>query len=130
MIKAIIFDCFGVLTTDTGKNQSLLHYIAQLKKDYRIGLLSNISTDWITRDFLSKTEAELFDALVFSYQIGVTKPHPRAYQITAEKLKMEPQDCLFVDDSAMNCEGAKNVGMKALVYTDFETLMLDLKSML
>lgn len=186
MIRAIIFDCFGVLTTDlwkefvaslpedqqssasslnhaldagmvshqdffeaihksTGrlpkeveetittelhKNVPLLGYIAELKKDYKIGLLSNVSTDWITREFLSAEERALFTDMVFSYQVGITKPDSGVYQLTADRLGEKPEDCVLIDDSELNCNGAEKTGMKAIKYDNFETLKSQLKSML
>ncbi len=119
-----------IITSSMHKNEALLSYIALLKKQYKIGLLSNISTDWITRDFLSKEESAMFDDMVFSYQIGVTKPDARAFELTAGRLGEAPEDCIFIDDSAMNCEGAERTGMQAILYEDFETLKANLKSML
>ena len=186
MIKAVIFDCFGVLTGDlwkefvaslpedqqdtardlnraldsgvlthtefyrhisalTGhkpqrvediitspmqKNRALLDYIKELSVRYKIGLLSNISSDWITREFLSAGEVKLFDAMVFSYQIGITKPDGRAFMAVAENLMVQPHECIMIDDSKINCQGAEKVGMKAILYMDSATLKTNLKSIL
>lgn len=175
MIKAIIFDCFGVLTGDkwkefvatlpedqkstardlnhaldagfltqsefykkitalTGvspvrvesvinaelhKNKPLLDYISELKKSYKIGILSNISSSWITDFLLTKEEALLFDDILLSYQVGMTKPNPAIFHIAAERLGVQPSECIFIDDGTWNCESAKNVGMKPVVYTNF-----------
>jgi HAD superfamily hydrolase (TIGR01509 family) len=120
----------GIITSKMQKNVPLLDLIGQLSTQYKIGLLSNISSDWITTDFLSNSEASLFDEIVPSYQIGVTKPDIGAYKIVASKLGVEPGECLFIDDSQTNCFGAEDAGMKAILYTDFATLKNDLKSML
>jgi putative hydrolase of the HAD superfamily len=120
----------GVVTSKMQKNVPLIQLIGEMSAQYKIGLLSNISSDWITTDFLSSSEADLFDEIVPSYQIGVTKPDIRAYKIVAAKLKVEPEDCLFIDDSQTNCFGAEDAGMKAILYTDFATLKNDLKSIL
>jgi putative hydrolase of the HAD superfamily len=44
----------------------------------------------------------------------VLKPDPRIYRLATERLGVEPEDCLFVDDQPGNVEGARAVGMAAI----------------
>lgn len=175
MIRAIIFDCFGVLTTDkwkefvatlsvdqvqpaidlnhaldrgfisqteffeqisdlTGrspehiesvinadmhKNIQLMHYIKVLKKTYKIGLISNVSSNWVRDTFLSPEEAALFDDIILSYDVGLIKPEKAIYELSARRLKCDVQECLFIDDSEGHCVGAIQAGMQSFMYKDF-----------
>ncbi|NKZ05882.1 HAD-IA family hydrolase [Actinomadura latina] len=58
-----------------------------------------------------------FDALVYSCRIGVAKPDPRAYEICAERLGVEPADVLFFDDTERNIVAAREAGMRAELFT-------------
>lgn len=117
MIQAVVFDCFGVLAESSGKNIELLAYIAELKKrGFKLGILSNITNNWVRDEFLSKEEQGLFDAMVFSYEVGVSKPDPRIFLLAAEQLGVIPEQVLFVDDLARYCDAAEGVGMQAVVY--------------
>ena len=49
---------------------------------------------------------------------GVRKPDPQAFLGAAETLKVEPADCLFIDDRAKNVEAARDVGMDAILKLD------------
>ena len=49
---------------------------------------------------------------------GVRKPDPQAFLGAAETLKVEPADCLFIDDHAKNVEAARGVGMDAILKLD------------
>ena len=188
MIKVIIFDCFGVLTTDlwlefkqkyfagrpelaeqatelnrktdlglidykdfveqvaklanvapaeTGlqipnnvTNVYLFDYIKkQLKPKYKIGLLSNAASDWL-KELFSKDQWQLFDAVALSYQTGVLKPTPQAYKIMAQKLEVELDECVFVDDREGYCVAARALGMKAVVYQNFEQTRRELEQIL
>lgn len=120
----------GIITSNMQKNESVLALIRELKSQYKIGLLSNISSDWITDDFLSNDEIALFDGMVFSYQVGVTKPDRRTYEAIAQKLGVEPEHCIMIDDSELNCSGARQVGMQAIIFQDTSILRKALKSML
>ncbi|HET8709517.1 MAG TPA: HAD-IA family hydrolase [Candidatus Saccharimonadales bacterium] len=178
MVKAIIFDCFGVLTTDgwlpfkrkyfghdeallaeaTGYNRrmdaglisyedfvdavsdlagvdfsetkaaiegnvtdnALFEYIAQvLKPQYKIGMLSNAGADWLNELF-TKEQCALFDEVALSFQTGFVKPEARAYQTIAERLGVTAEQCVFVDDQERYCTAAREQGMQAIWYQDFD----------
>lgn len=79
--------------------------------DLHTGMLSNSwSTDHYDRELL----AELFDDVVISAEVGMHKPQPEIYRLAAERLKVAPKECIFVDDLKENCEGAEAVGMTAV----------------
>lgn len=176
MIKAIIFDCFGVLTTDTWhafidslppeadveaarelnraydaglisrevflenveyvtgsrpqevekllssevtKNTALLAYIRDLRPNYAIGMISNIATNWVRDSFLTPEEQALFDQMIFSYEVGMTKPDPRIYMLICERLRIGPHEAIMVDDIDRYVMAAKAEGLKGVVYKDF-----------
>ena len=59
--------------------------------------------------------AGAFDELVFSCDVGISKPDPRIYEIACERLGVEPAECLFVGDGANDeLPGAERAGMTAL----------------
>ena len=43
-------------------------------------------------------DGRLVDQVVLSGDVGVAKPDPRIYRLTAESLGLDPGDCIFVDD--------------------------------
>lgn len=187
MIKAIIFDCFGVLITDAleatvndiratdperadyivsvvtamnkgqieaqtardqvaealgltfeayvemirngeVKNTDLLTYIIELRKSYKIGLLSNIGTGGLLARFDQRELDTHFDFIAASSEIGYAKPDPRAYHYVAENLNVEPNECVMIDDRQDYCTGAEEAGMKAILFTSNEQLTAQLFS--
>jgi len=54
---------------------------------------------------------ELFDQVVISGEVGLRKPQPEIYLLAAERLRVEPSECVFVDDFKINADGAAAVGM-------------------
>jgi putative hydrolase of the HAD superfamily len=83
--------------------------------DLLTGLVSN---SWSTAHYDRELLAELFDAVVISAEVGLHKPQPEIYLLAAERLGIEPAQCLFVDDLKENCEGAEAVGMTAIRHRD------------
>ena len=62
------------------------------------------------------TEMELegcFDYYFASFQIKMAKPDPAAFQYVVNAMSCNPSEILFLDDSRMNVDAARRVGMKA-----------------
>lgn len=62
----------------------------------------------------------LFDEIVISSEVGITKPDKEIYLHTLQKINSKPEESLFVDDSQTNVDGAINVGINGFLYTDSE----------
>lgn len=121
----------GLLDGERAKNTKLLRYIAQLKqRQYKIGLLSNVATPWITDYFLSPEEQALFDAMVFSFQVGMTKPDQRIFKLVCERLNVEPSAAVMIDDIARYGDAARATGMQAITYKDFAQTKHELEEIL
>jgi epoxide hydrolase-like predicted phosphatase len=72
---------------------------------------------------------ELFDAAVISGEVGLRKPEPEIYRLTAERLGVPTQECVFVDDLAPNIRGAVAVGMVGVHHVDTETTRTELEAL-
>jgi putative hydrolase of the HAD superfamily len=77
------------------------------------GLISN---SWGGASYDRVEVDGLFDAVVISGEVGLHKPEPEIFRLGAERLGVEPPDCVFVDDLRENCEGAEAVGMTAILH--------------
>lgn len=114
----------------TVANKPLLEYIrGELKSQYKIGILSNAGTNVVEHIF-SPEEQDLFDAVVLSHHVGLTKPHVQMYETVAARLDAELADCLFIDDQERHVTGARDAGMQAFVYTDLAELRQKISNLL
>lgn len=59
----------------------------------------------------------LMDGGMFSCRVNITKPDRRIYELLCGKYSLDPAECVFIDDSQKNVEGAENFGIKAIHYT-------------
>jgi glucose-1-phosphatase len=73
-------------------------------------------------DKLFSDVAERFNVLCFSYEVMSTKPEPRAFLATLERLNVTPEQCVFVDDAEQNVQGARAVGIDAVRFVSAQTL--------
>jgi putative hydrolase of the HAD superfamily len=188
MIKAVVFDCFGVLTTDgwlffkekylsdnsenkktaeqankevdagiidyatflaklaklvsldekqvkaviesNVRNKALFEFIQyEIKPYYKVGLLSNASHNALERLF-EERQIRLFDAAVFSFEVGTIKPASIMYERIAQKLNLETSECLYIDDQEKFVEGALLSGMQTIHFTNNENVMNKIRNKL
>jgi putative hydrolase of the HAD superfamily len=61
-----------------------------------------------------------FDVIIRSDEVGLRKPDPEIYRLTAKRLDVQPEECVFVDDLLQNVEGAAAAGMHAFVHRNAE----------
>ncbi len=108
----------------------LLDYIGRLRVDYKTAMLSNITQSGLQRRFPDDKLLEYFDELVISSEIGYVKPEPEAYLVTAKRLGVSPEACVFLDDREGYCDGARDVGMQAIRYDSFGQATAELEHLL
>lgn len=100
-------------------NEPLVNYIKRLRQaGYRTGILSNFGNE--ARPLWTEVHPfiQYFDGIVISCEVGLMKPDPKIYHLAADSLGVAVDEALFIDDFIENVEGARQVGMQALHYTD------------
>jgi epoxide hydrolase-like predicted phosphatase len=91
----------------------------------RTALLSN---SW-GNSYPPETWQGMFDAVVISGEVGMRKPEPEIYRYTCQKLKLRPEEAVFVDDLAHNVDAAAAVGMLAVRHTSYEQTVAELSAL-
>lgn len=111
-------------------NEELLGYIKELHGEYKTAILSNANQGVIERRIGSRWLDACFDQVIVSAEIGMIKPDPEIYRYTAEKLGVEPTDCVFVDDIPVFLEAAQALGMETVLYENFKQAKPELEAIL
>jgi putative hydrolase of the HAD superfamily len=68
----------------------------------------------------------LFDGMILSFQHQVLKPEPQIYWQLLQEYRLKAEECLFIDDVAANVEGARRLGLQAILYQSPQLLRRDL----
>lgn len=71
---------------------------------------------------------EGFRGTIVSGEEKLLKPEPEIYRLFLDRYGLEAADCVFIDDSSANVEGARAVGMHAVHFTGPELLAADLRA--
>jgi putative hydrolase of the HAD superfamily len=66
------------------------------------------------------------DEVTLSFELRTAKPDERMYRHCLERLGVEPQRAVFVDDRSENVDAARALGMHAFRYTGVAALRSDL----
>jgi putative hydrolase of the HAD superfamily len=104
--------------------------LPKLKENYKLGIINNGTA--ITLPYFKKENNfdEFFKIFINSSEVNIEKPDSRIYLLILEQMKLKPEECIFVDDTMGNILGAEKVGMKGLLFTNYENLLVDLSSLI
>ena len=91
--------------------------INELKRaDYKVYVLSNFARETYQTFIVDNEFFKNFDGMMFSYQVGYTKPNAIFYTLFLEKYNLNPAECVFIDDVADNVYAAQQLDIKGIVY--------------
>lgn len=113
-----------------GHDAELLAYILELRNQYKIGLLSNIGPGGLQVMWPAGELEKYFDEAIASGDVGFIKPEPEIYRLMAQRLGVEPKECVMLDDLQKHCDGARAAGMQAVQYTYFNQAKAELEKIL
>ena len=103
-------------------NSEVIGLIKKLKPFYKLGLCSNSPSDFIRSILKSQKLTDLFDVVVISSECGIIKPDQRIYKLVLDKLTVQSENSIFVDDNPVHIEAAEAIGMKGVLFSDFQEL--------
>ncbi|MFI6323189.1 HAD family hydrolase [Nonomuraea sp. NPDC050556] len=98
-------------------NTRLIAFVRGLRPRYRTGILSNSFVGAREREQAAYGFEDLVDDIVYSHEVGMSKPDPRIYRLSCERLGVEPGEAVFIDDTPACVEGARAVGMRGILYS-------------
>ena len=98
-----------------------LRALRRMKSEgYKLYMISNTNVvmydGWIKRAFMQEglRVGDYFDGIVTSFAEGVCKPDSRLFETVLTRYRLNPSECILLDDSEANCEAARSLGMNAL----------------
>lgn len=100
-------------------NQALVDFVVSVRRRYKTALLSNIGDDMMGDFFSAEDYIKLFDVVVLSGKVGMTKPNPDIFGLTCRRLGVTLQDAVMVDDMPETVQAVKRLGMQGICYKDF-----------
>lgn len=110
-------------------DETVLGIARSLRRRARVGLLTNNSPLlWEALSDFFPEVSEVFEPIMFSFQLGFLKPDPLVFRAVAERVKLRPEALLMVDDEATTVAAAKASGWQAIHYTSAAALQMSLRA--
>ena len=98
-----------------GTHWPVVHRIRALQGDgIRLALLTNNVREFGDAWRSTFPVDDLFEVVVDSSHVGMRKPDPRIYLLTCERIGVDPEAAVFLDDNRDNVEAARALGMDAV----------------
>jgi HAD superfamily hydrolase (TIGR01509 family) len=98
-------------------NDVLADFLRTLRPRYRTAILSNAPDGiraWIQRFQLDQA----VDEVIISAEVQAIKPYPDIFQLAANRLDVQPQEAIFIDDEPRFIAGAQSIGMVGVLFTE------------
>lgn len=95
---------------------------AMKEAGYKVYILSNYPESlWKMHEKSRFTFLSKVDGKIVSGFVKLIKPDEAIYRMLLDTYGLKADECLFFDDRINNIEAAKKVGMRAVLFTDYET---------
>jgi putative hydrolase of the HAD superfamily len=112
-------------------NPRMIEYMRELRgRGYQLAICTNNIREWESRWRAMLPIDEIFDVVVDSAFVGVRKPDPEIYRLTLERLGARAGEAVLIDDVEVNCQGARELGMQAVLFQNSEQAVADTEALL
>ncbi|HWK18400.1 MAG TPA: HAD family phosphatase [Solirubrobacteraceae bacterium] len=112
-------------------NERMIEYMRALRgRGHRMAICTNNVREWEPLWRAMLPVDEIFEVVVDSAFVGVRKPEPEIYRLTLERLGVNADTALLVDDVEANCDGARELGMPAVWFRSTEQAIEDIEAVL
>lgn len=121
---------FADLTDIVTKREKTIPWIKALKAaGYKVLYLSNFS--WQVLEACPEAMAFIdeTDGGILSYRDKVVKPDHKIYNLLAERFGLVPEKTVFIDDTKVNIDAAKELGWNGIVHTDYASTKKELEAL-
>jgi HAD superfamily hydrolase (TIGR01549 family) len=112
------------------RDDRLLAFVQELRKTYKVGMLSNIGGDMMDGFFSHEERKQLFDVVILSGDVGIAKPDRAIFELMCKRLGVALDEAVMIDDSKNTCAMVKTYGMQSVCYKDFDQCKHDLARLL
>jgi epoxide hydrolase-like predicted phosphatase len=111
-------------------NRDVVAFFEGLRPRYKTAILSNAGDDTgrAFRKFFRFDE--LADLVVISAEEGLAKPGEEIFYLTLERLGVQPEEAIFLDDLLENIETAAKIGLHAIQFFNPLQAICDVQAVL
>jgi len=111
---------------DAWLNKDVEKIVIALKNSgYKLGIISNIEKPHAKYSKV-KHWFKHFSPVILSCEVGLAKPDERIYKLMLEKLQLNGNECIYIDDRTKFLGPAEKLGMKTILFQNAKQLRKEL----
>lgn len=109
-------------------DKRMIKIIENAKGKYTTVLFSNQVEDWLEKVIKDNNFKNIFNYFVNSYMVGARKPDKKIFKEALKITGSKPEETLLIDDSLENVEAAKNMGINAILFENYDQFLKEYKN--
>jgi epoxide hydrolase-like predicted phosphatase len=111
-------------------DQRLVDFLRSQRGTYTTALLSNAWSGAREALTVKNPCLDAFDVAVFSCEVGLAKPDKAIYRLILEKLGLQAEEAIFLDDNKENIESAAEMGIHAVRFRNTDDAIREITELL
>jgi HAD superfamily hydrolase (TIGR01549 family) len=126
----VLDEAFGSIPV----NVKMVELCKKLKKDYKIGIITDNSKERFAMLKKEMKLTDIFDVIVVSGEVGARKNNAAIFVRAFDLAQCRAEECVFIDNNESNLTIPKKLGLKTIFFddkkNDVESLIKELSAIL
>lgn len=119
LVREMLELMHGHLREQVEQRPGAIELVERLRGHARLGLASNSPRALVDTALATAGVTDAFDAIVTSDDVARPKPAPDLYLLACERLGVQPEEALALEDSASGVTAAKAAGLTCIAVPQF-----------
>jgi epoxide hydrolase-like predicted phosphatase len=111
-------------------NVELATYFAGLRPRYQTAIISNSFVGAREKEQERYGFGDMCDLIIYSHEVGIKKPDRRIFELTCERLGVQPSEMIFLDDVEEAVAAARELGIHAIHFKETSQSIADIEARL
>lgn len=112
-------------------NIELLDFLMQVRSQgIKTAILSNtIAIYQEAQEEAGISKWDGFDPILYSWEVEMLKPNRDIFELAVERLGARPEEIVFIDDKEEHLNGAKQVGLRTVLFDDTDSTIARIRAL-
>jgi HAD superfamily hydrolase (TIGR01509 family) len=119
LVEEMVLAMYDALQVDVAGRPGALELVARLRGRLPLALASNSPRRLVDAALATARLTDVFDVIVTSDDVALSKPAPDIYLLVCQRLGLEPAHVLALEDSAAGVASAKAAGLACIAVPQF-----------
>ena len=107
----------------------MIELFQSIRTKYQTYLASNTDPIHFPYVFIKYPWLKLFTGYALSYELKARKPEKEFFQHALAKFRLQPKECVYIDDIQENVVSARSIGISSVQYISPEQAINNLKEL-